>query len=240
MNICGDTSVGKKRSNNQDCFGFANISPNTSLIVVCDGMGGANGGNVASNIAKNTLLEKVKSEYNEKMNDRAIKNMLISAINASNIAVFDKALSDESLAGMGTTVVAAVISNDIVYIAHVGDSRAYIIDSSSIDQITTDHSIVQMLVESGQITKDEAKNHPKRNIITRAVGVNEEVKPDFIMKRLNKGEKLLICTDGLSNYVSGDKIFEIVNENANSIELLINEANNNGGGDNITAVLVEN
>ena len=157
ITVFGASDVGRRRSSNQDCFSIVNLSDGSVCAVVCDGMGGAAGGNIASTLARDTVINQISASYNEKMNDRSIKAMLESAVAAANIAVFDKAVSDSTLAGMGTTAVVALIRSDTMYIAHVGDSRAYIVSKNvenGISQITTDHSIVQMMVESGQITEE--------------------------------------------------------------------------------------
>lgn len=244
ITVFGASDVGRRRSCNEDCFNIVSLQDGAVCAVVCDGMGGAAGGYIASTLARDTISTRISESYNEKMSDRAIKAMLETAIAAANITVFDKAVSDSSLAGMGTTAVVALIRGDTLYIAHVGDSRAYIISgvrADGIEQITTDHSIVQMMVESGQITEEEARIHPKRNIITRAIGVSDSVTPDFNILRLNSGCKLLICSDGLTNFMSNSEITDIVNSSPpeNAVKLLIDGANNAGGGDNITAVVAE-
>ena len=244
ITVFGASDVGRRRSSNQDCFSIVNLSDGSVCAVVCDGMGGAAGGNIASTLARDTVINQISASYNEKMNDRSIKAMLESAVAAANIAVFDKAVSDSTLAGMGTTAVVALIRSDTLYIAHVGDSRAYIVSKNvenGISQITTDHSIVQMMVESGQITEEEARIHPKRNIITRAIGVSDSVRYDFNILRLSGGDRLLICSDGLTNFMQNNIITDIVNENSpkDAVKLLIDGANDAGGGDNITAVVAE-
>lgn len=240
----GASDVGRRRSSNEDCFNIVGLSGSAICAVVCDGMGGAAGGSVASTLARDTITARITASYHENMSDRAVKAMLESAIAAANISVFDKAVSDSALSGMGTTAVVSLIRGDTVFIAHVGDSRAYIISGAKpggIEQLTTDHSIVQMMVESGQITEDEARIHPKRNIITRAIGVSDSVTPDFNILRLNIGDKLLICSDGLTNFMSNGDIADIVNSAApeSAVKQLIDGANDAGGGDNITAVVAE-
>ncbi|MGN0115013.1 MAG: Stp1/IreP family PP2C-type Ser/Thr phosphatase [Acutalibacteraceae bacterium] len=243
ITIFGASDVGRRRSCNEDCFNIINLADGSICAVVCDGMGGANGGNIASTLARDTITAQISASYNEKMSDRSIKAMLESAVAAANITVFDKAVSDSTLSGMGTTAVVALIRSDTLYIVHVGDSRAYLINGThdSIEQLTTDHSIVQMMVESGQITEAEARIHPKRNIITRAIGVSDSVTPDFNILRLNGGDKLLICSDGLTNFMQNKAITDIVSGNTpeNAVKLLIDGANDAGGGDNITAVVAE-
>lgn len=243
ITVFGASDIGRRRSVNEDCFKIIDLSDNSICAVVCDGMGGAAGGNIASALARDTIIARISDSYNEKMSDRSVKAMLESAVAAANITVFDKAVGDSSLGGMGTTAVVAIIRGDTLYIAHVGDSRAYIINSGldGIQQITTDHSIVQMMVESGQITEEEARIHPKRNIITRAVGVSDSVTSDFNILRLNSKDRLLICSDGLTNFMNNSDISKIVSENSpeDAVKLLIDGANDAGGGDNITAVVAE-
>lgn len=244
MNIKGLTDVGKRRNNNQDAFGFHSFSESECLLVVCDGMGGAAGGSIASTMVRDIFIERIVDSYNSDMNFKSLKNLFDSAINAANISVFDKAMNDETLLGMGTTLVAVLIKDDTAFLANVGDSRAYIIkndDDSHIEQITIDHSIVQMMVECGQITAEEAQVHPKRNIITRAIGVADSVKADFYTLDFDVKDKFLLCSDGLTNYVKIDKICDIISKNTAevAVSMLIDEANKNGGGDNITAVIAE-
>lgn len=241
MNIFGKTDIGRRRSDNQDYFDITELSENCRLITVCDGMGGAAGGSTASRLAAETVISSVKSGYHENMNLRAVKNLLNCAVSAANITVFGRAMQDSSLAGMGTTAVIALIIDSTAYISHVGDSRAYLINDE-ITQITTDHSIVQLMVESGQITPQEALVHPKRNIITRAIGVADSVDAEFDMIEMQNGDELLICTDGLSNFVSEVDIFETAVSNSvnNAVEKLVDLANDNGGGDNITLVIAKN
>lgn len=241
MNIYGMSDVGRRRDNNQDCFEIRQIAENAQLIVLCDGMGGAAGGSTASTLARDTIIRQISASYRPDLNLRSIKNIMQAAISAANIRVFDQSVNDQSLAGMGTTAVVALVTDGCAYIAHVGDSRAYLIGQSGMNQLTTDHSIVQMMVESGQITADEARVHPKRNIITRAVGVSDSVKIDFDQISTRAGDRLLVCSDGLTNYASADEICEIVKNNPaqDAVHLLISLANQNGGGDNITVVLAE-
>jgi protein phosphatase len=164
--------------------------------------------------------------------------MLFAAITAANVSVYEMGCSNDELHGMGTTVVACIIVDSEAYIAHAGDSRAYILRENSLTQLTRDHSMVQDLVETGKITQDEAKNHPRKNIITRAVGVNRDIDIDFCVEELSREDTILICTDGLTNYVDIDEIRQITSENSfyGYAENLVKRANENGGGDNITVV----
>ena len=242
MNIVGKTDKGIVRSANQDAFLFGEVNNNTAWAIVCDGMGGANGGTVASSNAVKIISEYVQFSFQESMAVNSIKALLQSSVYGANVRLYDMSNKIESLSGMGTTVVAVIVSNNIAQIAHVGDSRAYLFDSGKLTQITKDHSIVQSMVDSGEITPEEALRHPNKNVITRALGVKEEVDIEYNEIDFSPSQKLLICTDGLTNYVPVEKIEEILNNNPidSCPEMLIELANKNGGGDNITLVVIEN
>jgi protein phosphatase len=203
-------------------------------------MGGANGGNVASATAVKVISEHISSSYREGMSSNSVRTMLQSAINAANISVFDMAQSVDTLAGMGTTVVAVVILDNIAHIAHAGDSRAYLVSGESIEQITRDHSVVQNLIESGKLTTDEAKVYPGRNVITRALGVDERINIDYNEIPLGAEDAILICTDGLTNYLENEDILSVTKQYSfyEYPDRLIRLANKNGGGDNITVVIM--
>lgn len=240
MKIVAKTDKGNVRENNQDSYAVGELPGEVAWAVVCDGMGGASGGNIASALAVRVISEKIKASYREDMSDRSIRNMLEAAIVAANLAVFDMAVKNTVLAGMGTTVVCAVVKNDCCFIAHVGDSRAYLLTKNSIKQITTDHSVVQTLVEKGQLTADQAKDHPSKNIITRALGVEDRVKIDFDQLDIEHDQTILLCTDGLSNFLETDEIYDLVKDGKYYAfaERLVKKANENGGGDNITVVAI--
>ena len=223
MKISAKTDVGTVRTNNQDFCLAGEFSDGATWAVVCDGMGGANGGNIASETAAKLIFNKITNSYHEAMNDNSIKMLITSAIETANAAVYSRACSDETLKGMGTTVVLSIIKGDCLYYAHVGDSRLYIISDDKITQMTSDHSVIQMMIDNGEITAEDARIHPVKNVITRALGVDETV---------------LLCTDGLTNYVDDMKILEICNsdDKYSLADLLVYTANANGGGDNVTVV----
>ena len=240
MKISAKTDVGKVRSNNQDSFAAGDLTSEVSWAVVCDGMGGANGGNIASEAAVKVISDKLTSGYHVGMNDNSVKNLLISSVDAANNTLYSMANNNEELSGMGTTVVLAVRSTDTLYISNVGDSRIYIVSDSGITQVTTDHSVVQMMVDNGEITPEEAKEHPKKNVITRALGVDPEVRIDYSQEQLNEDDLVLLCTDGLTNYVDDEVILEVckTEDRYKIADKLVELANENGGGDNITVVTV--
>ena len=242
LKIVAKTDKGKIRESNQDAYAVGELPGEVAWAVVCDGMGGHAGGNIASALAVKVISDKITSCYNAKMRDSSIKNLLDSAITAANIEVYDMADSHNELYGMGTTVVCAIVRGDRVFIAHAGDSRAYIATQDSVKQITVDHSVVQDLVNSGKITEDEAEHHPNKNLITRAVGIEKAIDIDFAEADLLDNETLILCTDGLSNYVSDTELLEDIKDGQYYAfaDRLVKRANYNGGGDNITVVAIAN
>ena len=239
MQIFAKTDKGKVRSINQDAFYINTLSDGSALAVVCDGMGGANAGDIASKTAVEIISQYILNGYNPSMSFDDITRLINNAITSANLEVYALSQKDEQLRGMGTTAVVAVVRNTEAIICNVGDSRAYLIDNE-LKQITRDHSVVQSLVESGKLSPEEARVHPEKNVITRALGVEENVLTDGYCVELAENNKLLLCTDGLSNYADADSILRIVNDNAldKVTDLLIKEANLGGGRDNITAAVI--
>ena len=240
MRIVAKTDKGNVRDSNQDAYAVGEFSDEVVWSVVCDGMGGAAGGNIASALAVKVISDKINASYRDKMSDASVKNMLDSALTAANIEVYDMAEAQAELRGMGTTVVCAIVKDNQAYIAHAGDSRAYLISNGNIQQITTDHSMVQDLLARGKITVQETINHPNKNIITRAVGVDKSIKIDFTQIDMEDDDALLLCTDGLTNYVTDEQILELMSDGKHYAfaDRLVQKANSNGGGDNITVVIV--
>lgn len=240
MKIVAKTDIGLVRTSNQDSYAAGELPGSVAWAVVCDGMGGAAGGNFASSMAVKLISERISSSYRQGMSGISIKNMLTSAILAANISVYEKGQEDAELTGMGTTVVVAIVADESVYVAHVGDSRAYILSDGKLNQLTKDHSFVQEMVDSGKLTPDEAKDDPRKNYITRALGVNSDVRVDFCQEYLSGDEIIILCTDGLTNYVAAEEIYEITSDGNffEYAERLVNRANSNGGGDNVTVVTV--
>ncbi|MDO4363294.1 Stp1/IreP family PP2C-type Ser/Thr phosphatase [uncultured Eubacterium sp.] len=240
MKIVAKTDKGLVRENNQDAYAVGELPGEVAWAVVCDGMGGAAGGNIASALAVKVISDKITSSYNERMRDSSIKNLLDSAIAAANIEVYDMAYSRPDLKGMGTTVVAVVVRNNVAYIAHAGDSRAYLVNENGVEQITVDHSLVQNLVDRGEITKEEAEHHPNKNVITRALGVDKRIDVDFSEVDLYENETLILCTDGLSNCVNNSELAEDIKDGQYYAfaDRLVKRANRNGGNDNITVVAI--
>ena len=200
-------------------------------------MGGANAGNVASENAVRHISEYIIRSYRDSMDITELEKTVRNAVTSANIELFDMSASEQSLSGMGTTAVIALIKDGEAVIANVGDSRIYLVNEN-IKQLTRDHSVVQSLIESGKIAPEDAKYHPRKNVITRAIGAEGSVTADSSVIRLNRGDSLLLCTDGLSNYRDDNEILGVFKNTDISAEpeALVEKANLNGGGDNITVV----
>lgn len=256
--ICtGNSDIGMVRSNNQDTYILTKYSEKTCLCVVCDGMGGAKGGETASRIAAETFTEVIsdfikpfvgQKEKGFSVND--VKKTMKKALMRANEAVYELSSTDPHLNGMGTTLVAALVINNSVFCLNVGDSRMYFMKGSKIKQITKDHSYVQHLIDAGRITKDDVEYQLHKNIITRAVGTEITVDPDIYKSSVSDGTFILLCTDGLCNYVNDETICDIVSNDFVSrsideiglnirVRKLIDTANNNGGGDNVTVAIIK-
>ncbi len=233
------TDKGRKRLTNQDACFACKPDENSCIAVVCDGMGGERAGDIASGIAVKAITERLCGGWRRDMKDSSVVNLLTTAVNAANILVYDAARSSEEYRGMGTTVAAAVIREPNMIVVHAGDSRCYVYDGK-LKRVTKDHSFVQELVDSGRITESEAEKHPERNYITRAIGVAEHIDLDFNTVPISQNVKVLICSDGLYNFVGNEEIEHILSTCGvdDAASRLVSAANENGGGDNITAVVV--
>lgn len=240
MKIIAKTDPGRVRPSNQDSYAAGEFRNGVAWAVVCDGMGGTKGGNIASSTAVKSISNHITTAYRDNMSSSSIKNLLTTSIINANYEIHDMARANPDLNGMGTTVVAALMDKQTVYIAHAGDSRAYLLSQDHIRQVTTDHSYVQTMLEYGQMTEKEAQSSDKKNLITRALGVDEEIRIDYTEEDLQEDELLFICTDGLTNYVSDEEILSVRSEERDSdfALRLVELANDHGGGDNITVVAI--
>lgn len=231
------TDVGRTREINQD-YVFTSENPVgtlPNLFIVADGMGGHKAGDVAARFAVEQVVRYIESQEEESNPLRVLQ----SAIETANEQLYDKAQNNKAFTGMGTTIVAAVIEGDMLYVANVGDSRLYVVGEEII-QITRDHSLVEEMVRRGEIRREEARNHPNKNIITRAMGTSRIVVSDCFEEPLS-GRKVLMCSDGLTNMLLDEDIKIIMNQSENLEEAgrqLVTAANENGGVDNITVILV--
>ena len=237
MQCFAKSDRGAVRKENQDRAAGARIRRKGCVVgVVCDGMGGAAGGKLASELAASTFLAQFRREM---MAGSAVEPAMRAACDAANQAVYGRACADPELRGMGTTIVAACVRHGRLTVLHVGDSRAYLVGLRRMQQITTDHSLVQELIASGQVLPEQAHRHPRRNVITRAVGVGAKVEPDCRSMPFPLGARLLLCTDGLSDVVSPSEMEEILAlplPLPRRLERLIALALKKGGKDNVTIV----
>ncbi|HIR41398.1 MAG TPA: Stp1/IreP family PP2C-type Ser/Thr phosphatase [Candidatus Egerieicola pullicola] len=238
MMIYGKTDIGRHRSSNQDEFAYSILNERVCFGLVCDGMGGENGGQVASAIAAQTIYEILHDHLTPELTDEQVKAVLVQAVSRANEAIYRRSLQQPEYLGMGTTAVVAAVLDGKGYVVHVGDSRAYRFKAGELSQITKDHSLVQSLVEQGKITQEQAKDHPQKHMITRAVGVASKVDIDFVCLGDIGSGSILLCSDGLSGLCDQAEMEEILlSTPPNQVcEALVDQANQNGGFDNITAV----
>ena len=240
MNIQLKTDQGCVRASNQDAVRAVPFADGAVLAAVCDGMGGANGGNVASEICIHTLESVLRARYSSDLSDDDALTVLADALTESNHAVYVRAQGDPALSGMGTTAGAALVRGDRLLIANVGDSRAVLIRDGVPRQLTKDHSYVQAMVDSGRLTVQEAEYHPKKHLITRAIGISAHVEIDRFTERWAPGDVLMLCSDGLTNEVSYAEMAEIMAAvpYTELADTLIARANGHGGRDNSTVLLL--
>ena len=242
MQSWGLTDQGCVRKQNQDSYQIEQLDRGGLLCIVCDGMGGAKSGNIASSLAVDVFVQEVKRSWKPLMDQEHIDQMLVSAAKLANFTVYDQSLQFEEFDGMGTTLVAALIKNRRATIINVGDSRAYGITASGIKQLTRDHSLVQMMVERGELTPEVAKTYPGKNFITRAIGTEPMVLCDVFHLDVAKGDYILLCSDGLSNMMDDQEIlFEVVHgvNKSHCCKRLLDIAKNRGAPDNVTSILVQ-
>lgn len=236
----GLTDIGQMRELNEDSFkicGFEDGKP-LGVCVLADGMGGHNAGEIASGMAVQIISDGLVADFDEDEKD-ALAYGMAATLDLANSEIYNMSLHNREQAGMGTTTVLAFVKGDFVRIANIGDSRAYLITDKKIKKITTDHSIVEELVKSGSITREEARNHPDKNIITRAVGTEKYVDADFFDYQASPGDVILLCSDGLYEMLEDKEIKKIVNSSEtlnDAVNMLVDAANKNGGHDNITVV----
>lgn len=238
--VFAKTDIGKARELNQDYYYISSPSDEPQLYILADGMGGYKGGEVASKLATEASKKYIQDNFEEtdKQKDSILKLIKNAAVYA-NMIVYEKSKEIKELEGMGTTLEICLIYNNKAYIGHIGDSRIYRIRKSVMRKLTKDHSYVQQLVEDGKITREEANTHPKKNMLTKALGCTPYVEPDIRARNMEKDDILIICSDGLTNMVSEEQICKIVQENPQiAVTELVKEANRLGGYDNITVVII--
>ncbi len=243
MTAVGATDKGRRRKDNQDNY-YINIlhSEKQALCVICDGMGGAKSGNIASDMALTIFAAEIKKRRKPGMNAAYMRSIMREAVKTANSMTYAKSNEDEAFHGMGSTLVAVFADESDACVMNVGDSRAYLISHRGIKQITNDHSVAEEMVKRGELTPMAARIHPAKNYITRAIGTEPQIEPEFYDLRLEPGDIILLCSDGLSNMLEDDEIlFEVTSggDLATCPERLIEIANERGGPDNITVVLLE-
>ena len=242
MQYWGLSDPGCVRAQNQDTFVIEQLDRSSVLCVVCDGMGGAKSGNIASSLAADVFVQEVKRSWSSGMDREKTAQVLRSAVKLANFTVFDQSQQFEEFDGMGTTLVAVLIARGKrATVVNVGDSRAYGITKEGIRQITVDHSLVQMMVDRGELTAEQAKTYPGKNFITRAIGTEATVECDIYQAEVSKGDYFLLCSDGLSNMMDDQEILFEVAHGVNKqycCQRLLAIAKNRGAPDNVTSVLV--
>lgn len=241
MHYWGLTDLGCVRQKNEDSLHMEQLNRSAVLCVVCDGMGGAKAGNVASSLAADTFVQEMKRTWKTRKKVGSVEQLMYDAASLANLTVYRQSQISDEYTGMGTTMVAAVVEGKTLTIINVGDSRAYIINKDGIRQVTTDHSVVQMKIERGELTAEQAKAYPGKNYITRAVGTEETVACDGFRLPVVKGEHLLLCSDGLTNVVNDQEIlFEILHGGTpdTCCQRLIDIAKHRGAPDNVTCALI--
>ncbi len=240
MQFTGKSDVGRRRTSNQDSYRFGALGGADGFAILCDGMGGERCGGIASQVVCDLIEQRIREGYSQSMSLNSVRNLLLTAVTAANAKIRDMAGENKAMLGMGTTVVAAIWFGDTACLVNVGDSRAYLISPDEITQLTKDHSLVQMLVDQGMLTKEEAAHHPDKNLITRAVGADETVEADYFEYETKPDRLLLLCSDGLTNHCSDREILSLASGKTPEAlcDALIAAANDAGGQDNITVLIL--
>ena len=239
MEVFAKTDVGKMRDMNQDFYYVSEPDDALQLYIIADGMGGYKGGEIASKLAVENSKKYIINNFQTVENREDILKLIRDAIEYANLTIYEKSKEFKDLENMGTTIDICLVIANKVYIGHVGDSRVYRKRKDFFRKLTTDHSYVQKLVNDGTITKEEAYNHPKKNMLIKALGSPNLVNPDVMVKGFLKDDILLMCSDGLTNMLKDEEIVEVINEDpTKACNKLVDMANEQGGYDNITAVII--
>lgn len=241
MQAWGLSDVGNVRKLNEDTYRITPLAHDALLCVVCDGMGGAKSGNVASKLAAEVFSEEVKRSFSPQMTAEEAERVLRSAVTLANISVYEHAQLSEEYRGMGTTLVAALLYDRATLVVNVGDSRAYHIDTDGVRCVTVDHSVVELMVLRGELTPEQAKSHPQKNLITRAIGTMPQVYSDVFRVPMRRSDCLLLCSDGLSNELADEEIlFEVLHgvRKDDCCQRLLQIVKDRGAPDNVTVILI--
>ncbi len=243
MKIYAQTDIGLIRQENQDAFYISEENDEYKLCILADGMGGYTGGEIASRLACMSVAKYIKENFDKEKEyiKEELMSLIKQAMEYSNKIVYEKSREKKELEQMGTTLEVCLIYNNRAYIGHIGDSRIYRIRQNIMRKITVDHSYVQKLVKDGTITKEEAINHPKKNMLMKALGCEEKVEPDIMVKGFYFKDIILMCSDGLTNMIAEQEIYNIIVQDVeNATDNLIKKAKELGGRDNITVIIIEN
>lgn len=242
MQVWSLTDPGCVRTGNQDALEVLNLKRKGMLCVVCDGMGGAKAGDVASSMAAREFAQEISDKLRLSMSKEALDDLLEQAVARANLAVYNQAKESSQFSGMGTTLVAVLLRGKLATVVNVGDSRVYRVNEDSITQITVDHSLVQLMIQRGDLSQEQASHFPGKNLITRAIGTESSVKGDLFHVDVKRGDHLLLCTDGLTNLVHDQEImYEILHgtNKAECCQRLLDIAKKRGAPDNVTSILVQ-
>ena len=242
MQVFAKSDIGRERKTNEDFYYVSKPEDKIRLFILADGMGGYNGGEIASKLAVQTAKNYIENNFKDIEKDKdSIIQLLGSSMEYANMVVYEKSKETPELQGMGTTLEICLIYNNKAYIGHVGDSRIYRVRKQFIRKLTQDHSYVQKLVKEGTITKEQAEHHPQKNMLMKALGCNAFVEPDVMVKGFLKDDIIIMCSDGLSNLVDQETIYEMASKNIEQgTKDLVQLAKDRGGYDNITVVIIKN
>ncbi len=241
MEVWGMTDPGLVRSQNQDYYLLQKLGNHDLTAVVCDGMGGAKSGNIASRLAAEVFSEEIRRGYRANMSQDQADYLLRTAVSIANTAVYENAQLNPDMSGMGTTLVAVLVIGKRAYFANVGDSRGYLMNRQGIQRVTVDHSLVELMVQRGELSSEQAKSYPGKNFITRAIGTEQSVECDLYTAVLRPGDCVLLCSDGLTNHLADQELlFEVIHgvNKQDCCQRLIGIAKDRGAPDNVTAVLI--
>lgn len=241
MEVWGMTDPGLVRSQNQDYYLLQKLGSHDLTAVVCDGMGGAKSGNIASRLAAEVFSEEIRRGYRANMSQDQADYLLRTAVSIANTAVYENAQLNPDMSGMGTTLVAVLVIGKRAYFANVGDSRGYLMNRQGIQRVTVDHSLVELMVQRGELSSEQAKSYPGKNFITRAIGTEQSVECDLYTAVLRPGDCVLLCSDGLTNHLADQELlFEVIHgvNKQDCCQRLIGIAKDRGAPDNVTAVLI--
>ena len=247
MQAYAESNIGLVREENQDVYRLVQVDSRAALLLVCDGMGGAAGGKIAAELAADTFVSQFKTSYTELIGEElptpfSLQRVYTHAVYHANLAVFERAVADRDVSGMGTTLTAACVVGGELFIANVGDSRAYLIRAGSAKQLTRDDTLVQELVDRGDLSEEGARKSQHKNLLTRVIGPAPYVEFSFVHETLRKGDRILLCSDGLSNYHDEPRLAALAHPEIDlrvAVKMMIHEACRAGGHDNITCVLAQ-